>query len=31
LRVVAIVATDENEPPVLIVEDVAERASSVKR
>jgi hypothetical protein len=28
LRVVGIVATDENEPPVLIVEDVAERASS---
>jgi hypothetical protein len=30
LRVVGIVATNEDEPPVLIVEDVSERASSAK-
>jgi hypothetical protein len=30
LRVVGIVVTNEDEPPVLIVEDVAERASSAE-
>jgi hypothetical protein len=30
LRVVGIVASNEDEPPVLIVEDVAERASGAE-
>jgi hypothetical protein len=30
LRVVAIVVSNEDEPPVLIVEDVSQRASSAE-
>ena len=30
LRVVGIVVSNEDEPPILIVEDVAERASSAE-